>query len=48
MSKSEPAAGSRHGIRPEIGEGFLPVPKRIRGDKGEGARVTVEFPFVDD
>jgi hypothetical protein len=34
--------------RAKTGEGFLPVPKRVRGDKGEGARVTVAFEFVDD
>jgi len=34
--------------RAKTGEGFLPVPKRIRGDKGEGDRVVVEFVFVDD
>jgi uncharacterized protein DUF1905 len=34
--------------RAKTGEGFLPVPKRIRGDKGEGDRVVVEFTFVDD
>jgi hypothetical protein len=34
--------------RSKTGEGFLPVPKRIRGDKEEGATVTVAFTFVDD
>jgi hypothetical protein len=34
--------------RSKTGEGFLPVPKRIRGDKEEGATVTVRFTFVDD
>jgi hypothetical protein len=34
--------------RSKTGEGFLPVPKRIRGEKGKGDRVTVEFTFVDD
>jgi hypothetical protein len=34
--------------RSKTGEGFLPVPKRIRGDKKESDRVTVEFTFVDD
>jgi hypothetical protein len=34
--------------RSKDGSGFLPVPKRIRGDKGEGTRVTVTFEFDDD
>ncbi len=34
--------------RSKNGEGFLPIPKRIRGDKGEGDRVIVAFTFVDD
>ncbi len=34
--------------RSKDGTGFLPVPKRVRGDKGEGARVVVEFSFLDD
>ena len=34
--------------RAKTGAGFLPVPKRIRGDKGEGDRVRVAFTFVDD
>jgi hypothetical protein len=34
--------------RSRTGEGFLPVPKRIRGGKEEGDRVTVWFTFVDD
>lgn len=34
--------------RAKTGEGFLPIPKRIRGDKEEGARVTVAFTFDDD
>ena len=34
--------------RAKTGDGFLPVPKRIRGDKEEGDRVTVAFTFVDD
>lgn len=34
--------------RARTGEGFLPVPKRIRGDKEEGDRVTVAFTFEDD
>lgn len=27
---------------------ILPVPKRIRGDKQEGARVSIAFSFKDD
>lgn len=34
--------------RSKDGKGFLPVPKRIRGGKEEGARVTIAFTFVDD
>jgi hypothetical protein len=34
--------------RAKTGEGFLPIPKRVRGDKEEGARVTVEFTFDHD
>lgn len=34
--------------RSKTGEGFLPVPKRIRGSKEEGARVAVAFSFEDD
>ena len=34
--------------RAKSGGGFLPVPKRIRGEKGEGDRVIVAFTFVDD
>jgi hypothetical protein len=34
--------------RTKTGEGFLPVPKRIRGPKEEGARVTLAFSFEDD
>ena len=34
--------------RTKAGLGFLPVPKRIRGTKEAGARVTVAFEFVDD
>lgn len=34
--------------RTKAGEGFLPVPKRIRGEKKEGDAVNVEFSFVDD
>ena len=35
-------------FRAKTGEGFLAVPKRIRGEKSEGARVLVQFTFVDD
>ena len=34
--------------RSKDGSGFLPVPKRVRGDKEEGARVTVTLEFDDD
>jgi hypothetical protein len=34
--------------RSKDGSGFLPVPKRVRGDKEEGTRVTVSFEFEDD
>ena len=34
--------------RSKTGEGFLPVPKRIRGDKGEGDKVRVAFSYLDD
>lgn len=34
--------------RMKTGEGFLPVPKRVRGTKDEGTRVTVQFTFEDD
>ncbi len=34
--------------RSKDGKGFLPVPKKIRGDKEEGARVTIAFSFEDD
>ncbi len=34
--------------RSKDGSGFLPVPKRVRGDKDEGTRVTVTFEFDDD
>lgn len=34
--------------RAKTGEGFLPVAKKIRGDKAEGDRVTVTFTFVED
>jgi hypothetical protein len=34
--------------RAKSGEGFLPVPKRIRGLKEEGTRVSIAFSFEDD
>lgn len=34
--------------RSKTGEGFLPIPKRIRRLKEEGARVTIAFSFEDD
>lgn len=34
--------------RSKDGTGFLPIPKRVRGGKEEGARVTITFSFVDD
>jgi hypothetical protein len=34
--------------RSKDGSGFLPVPKRVRGTKEEGARVRVAFEFEDD
>jgi len=34
--------------RSRTGEGFLPVPKRVRGGKGKGDTVEVAFTFVDD
>ena len=34
--------------RSKNGAGFLPIPKRTRGDKEEGARVTIAFSFEDD
>jgi hypothetical protein len=34
--------------RSKTGEGFLPVPKRIRGDKEEGAQVAIGFSFDAD
>ncbi len=34
--------------RSKTGEGFLPVPKRIRGGQEEGARVAIAFSFEDD
>ena len=35
-------------FRTKAGEGFLPVPKRVRGEKSAGERVTVAFTFEDD
>jgi hypothetical protein len=35
-------------FRSKDGTGFLPVPKRVRGEKEEGARVTIAFTFEDD
>jgi hypothetical protein len=34
--------------RSKTGEGFLPIPKRVRGQKEEGSRVSVAFTFEDD
>lgn len=34
--------------RSKTGAGFLPVPKRIRGGKEEGARVLITFSYEDD
>ena len=34
--------------RAKTGAGFLPVPKRIRGEKVEGDKVRVAFSYVDD
>ena len=34
--------------RTALGGGFLPVPKRIRGEKSEGNKVRVAFSYVDD
>jgi hypothetical protein len=34
--------------RAKTGEGFLPIPKRIRGGKEEGAHATITFWFEDD
>jgi hypothetical protein len=35
--------------RTKQGDGFLPVPKKVRGDKEEGAVVRVTFvPFDDE
>ena len=35
-------------FRSKTGEGFLPIPKRVRGDREEGARVTIAFSYDDD
>lgn len=35
-------------FRSKDGKGFLPVPKRVRGDKDEGARVMIAFSYEDD
>ena len=34
--------------RAKTGEGFLPIPKRIRGIKEEGAKVAIAFSFEND
>jgi Domain of unknown function (DUF1905) len=34
--------------RSKTGEGFLPIPKRVRGVREEGARVTIAFVFVEE
>lgn len=34
--------------RAKTGEGLLPVPKRVRGNKGEGDRVRVAFSYLDE
>ncbi|HKH72482.1 MAG TPA: DUF1905 domain-containing protein [Vicinamibacterales bacterium] len=34
--------------RSKTGEGFLPVPKRVRGTREEGTRVTIAFSFAED
>jgi hypothetical protein len=34
--------------RSKDGSGFLPVPKRVRGDKEAGTRVVIAFEFDDD
>ena len=34
--------------RSKTGEGFLPIPKRVRGDKEEGAGVSIAFSYEDD
>ncbi len=35
-------------FRMKTGEGFLAVPKRMRGSKEEGARVAIAFRFDND
>lgn len=35
-------------FRSKTGEGFLPIPKRVRGAKEEGRRVSVAFVFEND
>lgn len=35
-------------FRSKDGTAFLPVPKRVRGNKEEGARVSIAFSFDDD
>lgn len=34
--------------RAKTGEGFLPIPKRVRGQKEEGTQVTIAFSFAAD
>ena len=34
--------------RAKTGEGFLPIPKRIRGTKEEGTKVAIAFSFEND
>jgi hypothetical protein len=34
--------------RAKTGEGFLPIPKRMRGPKEEGAKVSIAFSFEND
>ena len=34
--------------RAKTGEGFLPIPTRIRGAKEAGSRIAVAFSFADD
>ncbi len=35
-------------FRSKNGEGFLPIPRRIRGGKAEGDRASIAFTFEDD
>ena len=35
-------------FRSKTGEGFLPVPKKVRGIKEEGRRVSIAFVFEND